>query len=1010
MNKIRNYLLTVILFLPIFLFANNNNFQSSSHVSGDVSGTWNTDTIFVDGNITVPQGELLTVESGTKVYFTGQYEFTVYGQLMAKGTETDTIFFFADSLGSDPDAQYYTPVGHWYGLSFKNIDSYGSPKSELEYCDFKYALTRDNNNWDNPDQDADSTGAPLKLYYSSNVSLSHIHISNCDAYIYGNIHLVHSSAELSNISINYTTGSGIAFRDNSNALLKNSTFSDKYIFINDSNPVLDSLIFENLNNTALRANNFGGTVTNTIFRNNTYTWERSGGAILLDKSSTAKFERVQFIENKSLYDGGWFGYGGAGYIHDSSPEFINCEFVGNVAYGSGSALAVLADDYYQPNVTTLQNCIFVNNKVIAQSGTIITGTGAHVKMINCTLADNSAPWDAAINNDSGSPNIITNSIIYGNGPNFDQQLSLHQSNHVLTYNIIQGDYYGKDTTSTNIHDVDPLFRDTSLTDYHLQSINCGYGANSPAIDAGDPEIGDFALDCASAGLGTSRSDIGVYGGESNRWDEDIMPACHFAGEVSGVWECEDIFIDGDITIPAGDTLRITSSVEWVHITGPYQIKVKGVLLAIGPENDHTGLGGDFIKFQGGVTEGNKWHGIFFNNLNDSGVGTSIIENCRFDYADKMDMTYQGGGAIAIYNSNNVEVRKSVFYANNAELGGAIYIENSDAHIEDCYFQLNGKDLGQNGETLAAGGGAMYIKDSNPYLHKVQFLNNQAQGGGAIVLDNSSPAISNILLAENKAGGIAGGIHCINGASPKIVNMTSANNIAETAGGTFYLNVNSNPQIINSIMHGNSKPEIYLDGGTVTVTYSIIDSGSTESYFGEGCLDENPWFVAGVAYRLANNSCDYSDGSTVVSNAIDAGHPDSLDALLSCDAGLGTNRADMGYYGGKYSEVVSAIEEEIHAQNPTQYKLLQNYPNPFNPLTTIQFSLPTAGHISLKVYNVLGEEIAVLIDGNMNAGAYKIPFNAAGFSSGVYFYRISVKGNLAGKSKEFTAIKKMILLK
>jgi hypothetical protein len=134
-------------------------------------------------------------------------------------------------------------------------------------------------------------------------------------------------------------------------------------------------------------------------------------------------------------------------------------------------------------------------------------------MVNCTVADNTAPAQAAIGNDSGTPNIISNSIIYHNGPDFDQQLSPHQSAHVLTYNIIQGDYFGKDTseTDTNLHDIDPLFRDTSTVDYHLQSIACGYAANSPAIDAAHPDSLDYRLACG-AGLGTNRADMGFYGG------------------------------------------------------------------------------------------------------------------------------------------------------------------------------------------------------------------------------------------------------------------------------------------------------------------------------------------------------------------------------------------------------------------------------------------------------------------------------------------------------------------
>jgi hypothetical protein len=73
--------------------------------------------------------------------------------------------------------------------------------------------------------------------------------------------------------------------------------------------------------------------------------------------------------------------------------------------------------------------------------------------------------------------------------------------------------------------------------------------------------------------------------------------------------------------------------------------------------------------------------------------------------------------------------------------------------------------------------------------------------------------------------------------------------------------------------------------------------------------------------------------------------------------------------------------------PQQFVLHQSYPNPFNPMTTIRFDLPSAAHVSLKVYNVLGQEVVTLADEVRGAGNHRIHFNAAGLASGVYFYRL-----------------------
>lgn len=88
--------------------------------------------------------------------------------------------------------------------------------------------------------------------------------------------------------------------------------------------------------------------------------------------------------------------------------------------------------------------------------------------------------------------------------------------------------------------------------------------------------------------------------------------------------------------------------------------------------------------------------------------------------------------------------------------------------------------------------------------------------------------------------------------------------------------------------------------------------------------------------------------------------------------------------------------------PAKYHISQNYPNPFNPRTSITFDLPATGNVSLKVYNLLGEEVAELLNGEMKAGSYTVDFDASKLSSGVYFYKF-VSGN-------FTSVKKMILMK
>jgi photosystem II stability/assembly factor-like uncharacterized protein len=107
---------------------------------------------------------------------------------------------------------------------------------------------------------------------------------------------------------------------------------------------------------------------------------------------------------------------------------------------------------------------------------------------------------------------------------------------------------------------------------------------------------------------------------------------------------------------------------------------------------------------------------------------------------------------------------------------------------------------------------------------------------------------------------------------------------------------------------------------------------------------------------------------------------------------------IGPYGNlakySYQQPTNLVEVEKSISN---FNLLQNYPNPFNPTTTIKYSLANKGYVKLAVYNILGEQIATLVNATQNAGWYEVIFNGSAFSSGVYIYKIEV-GNLVSARK------------
>ena len=99
--------------------------------------------------------------------------------------------------------------------------------------------------------------------------------------------------------------------------------------------------------------------------------------------------------------------------------------------------------------------------------------------------------------------------------------------------------------------------------------------------------------------------------------------------------------------------------------------------------------------------------------------------------------------------------------------------------------------------------------------------------------------------------------------------------------------------------------------------------------------------------------------------------------------------------------VTGVDEEA-VGIPLEYALSQNYPNPFNPSTRISYSIPQRSHVTLKVFNVLGMEVATLFSGAVDAGKHDVTFDAANFSSGVYFYRLEAGNALITQ--------KMVLMK
>ncbi|MGA7721862.1 MAG: T9SS type A sorting domain-containing protein [Ignavibacteriaceae bacterium] len=192
----------------------------------------------------------------------------------------------------------------------------------------------------------------------------------------------------------------------------------------------------------------------------------------------------------------------------------------------------------------------------------------------------------------------------------------------------------------------------------------------------------------------------------------------------------------------------------------------------------------------------------------------------------------------------------------------------------------------------------------------------------------------------------------------------------------------------------SSKYIYGDYNPKTLP-GIINGKSSDSVIGEG-----PGIQVGIT-KFTDLTENFSQ--TVNFSKIDNLPVGSLiwdDAQLNAyNSTVALNAVNAAYIAAGGSQITGTKE----ANNlPHKYLLLQNYPNPFNPGTNISFALEKSSNVMLTVYNILGQQVATVVNGFMKAGNYTYRFDAGKLASGVYFYRI--------EAGEFVSVKKMILLK
>ena len=543
---------------------------------------------------------------------------------------------------------------------------------------------------------------------------------------------------------------------------------------------------------------------------------------------------------------------------------------------------------------------------------------------------------------------------------------------------------------------------------------------------------------------TSLGEVWEYNPSYNTSCTDVA-----AGNVSGTWTLSNspYHINGEITIPNSETLIIEPGVEIVF-TGHYKLNVQGRLLAVGTNKDT-------IRFTA-EDKSTGWHGIRFTDTPNSNDTSKIIYcSIRYGNANTGSGVDRCGGAIMIKDFDKVLISNSLIDSNKQsgdgwdppEGDGGIWVYHASPIISNNTFSNNYSASKSSAlgfvdcpnpkilnntfvNNIGVFGAVAFVNNSNGLLSGNFISNNIATyAAGGILIDCSlvpgftNPRVENNIIVHNYSP-IGGGILCYDNANPVLINNTIAFNSGDNGGGICF--GNSDPILINNILFGNSATSaghqvFIMDNGSDPIFLYNDVQGGKDGFAGTGAgtnytglyennIDDDPSF-------RDTTSEDYS--LLVYSHCIGAGI-DSLEvegkwycAPEFCFMGIPrpspeTSRPDIGACESLLDSplFVDVRQETI---NPSEYTLFQNYPNPFNPSTKIKYGVKSREYVSLKVYNILGNEVVTLVNEEKPAGTYEVIWNAANLPSGVYFYQLKVSPATGGAGN-YTATKKLLLLK
>ncbi|MCK4311550.1 MAG: right-handed parallel beta-helix repeat-containing protein [Candidatus Cloacimonetes bacterium] len=333
-------------FIILYIFITFYSFLNADTiiVSGDVSGIWSADTVNVIGDLTIPDGEALTIDPGTYIEFQGHYKFNVQGQILAVGNEQDNI--------------YFTAINHdegWHGIRFDNTPA-TNDSSKIFYCHFEYGKATG-------EEPEDKLGGALYLNSFSKVHIAYSTFYNNFAGAGAGIYCCYNSSPLIEFNdISYNTagdenpgggwGCGISMYYSSSPVIRNNRICNNFAYgavgiscIFNSSPIIINNIISNnygIDTGGILINGSNPIIVNNLISENQVEYMCGGISCV---NSSALIANNTISNNESIYGGGLA-------LGDSNITLINNNIWGNIA--------AVGSQIYLPNLNTNPNFYYCN--------------------------------------------------------------------------------------------------------------------------------------------------------------------------------------------------------------------------------------------------------------------------------------------------------------------------------------------------------------------------------------------------------------------------------------------------------------------------------------------------------------------------------------------------------------------------------------------------------------------------------------------------------------------------